>query len=48
MDKLSLEDTIIILRDMKVILGLSRTEREAIDSALEYLEGIQDATEEEE
>lgn len=44
----SLEETIMILSGMKVILGLSRTEKDAIDSAINYLEGIQDSTEEEE
>ena len=48
MRELSLEDTIIVLQGMKVILGLCQTEKEALDNAIAYLEGIQESTESEE
>lgn len=38
MDIEKMEDTIIVLEGMKVICGLCRTEKEAIDDAIEIIQ----------
>jgi len=45
--EMNLENTITVLETMRMICGLCRTEKEALDSAVSYLKTIKEENEEE-
>jgi hypothetical protein len=45
--EMNLENTITVLETMRMICGLCRTEKEALESAVSYLKTIQEENEEE-
>lgn len=40
MQKLNVEDTVEVLKTMRIICGLSYTEKEALDNAVDILEDL--------